>query len=317
MFAAFRSRRTNNQISPDRTVRPSFSEISRLFRYLRPYIKPMGLAVIALMGGTALGLVFPWIIQNLIDSVLATQDIQQLNQITVILIIIFLIRSIFYYFQVYTLSFVGERIVVDLRRQTYNHLLELSLSFYNDRRVGELVSRLASDVTLIRTVLTNNVATVLSQSLTFTGSLVLMLVLNWRLTLFILIIAPIIIMSAAFFGMRLRRLSTVVQDELAESTALAEQALSSVRVVKAFNREAFENQRYGEQIERTFTQTMRMTRLRAAFSPLISFLAFSSLAAILWFGGREVVMQRLTAGALVAFLVYGINIAASLGSFTS
>jgi ATP-binding cassette, subfamily B, bacterial MsbA len=207
--------------------------------------------------------------------------------------------------------------VVDLRRQTYTHLHTLSLRFFSDRRVGELVSRLSSDVTLVRHALTNNVASVLSQSITFAGSLALMLVLNWRLTLFILVLAPVVGVTGALFGRQLRRRSTTVQDQLAEGTATAEEAISGVRVVKAFTREPFEAERYGEQIERAFRAIMSLTRLRAAFGPLISFMGFGALAAVLWFGGREVLAGAITPGTLIAFLVYGANIAGALGSFTS
>ena len=128
---------------------------------------------------------------------------------------------------------------------------------------------------------------------------------------------PLIVASAAVFGAKLRKLSTEVQDQLADSSALAEEALSNARIVKAFTREFFEIERYRYQIERTFQIAMRMTRIRSAFGPLITFLAFSSLTLILWFGGREVLADRLSAGALIAFLVYGINIAGSIGTFTS
>jgi len=183
--------------------------------------------------------------------------------------------------------------------------------------VGELVSRLSSDVTLVRAALTNNVAQVLSQVLTFAGSLVLMLVLNWRLTLFILVLAPLVALAGALFGRQLRKLSTVVQDQLAEGTAMAEEALSGARVVKAFTREGYEADRYGQQMEQAFTATMALTRVRSAFGPLVTFLAFGAMAGVLWFGGREVLAGRLSAGALIAFLVYGINIAGAVGSFTS
>jgi subfamily B ATP-binding cassette protein MsbA len=115
-----------------------------------------------------------------------------MNRITLLLISTFFLRSISYYFQVYILSFVGERIVTDLRSQLYSHLHDLSLRFFAERRTGELLSRISSDVTLVRAALTNNVAIVLGQSVTFLGSLILMLVLNWRLTLFILALAPAI-----------------------------------------------------------------------------------------------------------------------------
>ncbi len=298
-------------------VRPTFSEIQRLFTYLHPYRGRMVFAIISLVFGSALGLLFPWIMQNLVDTVFSKGNRAELNRITLLLLGAFLLRSIFYYLQGISLSYVGERIVADLRSQLYEQLHRLSLRFYTERRVGELVSRLASDVTLVRSALTNNVATVLSQALTFIGSLALMLVLNWRLTLFILILAPLVALSAAMFGARMRRLSTAIQDQLADSSALAEEALNGIRVVKAFEREPFEVKRYVHQVELTFQAAMRMAVIRSAFGPLISFLAFGSLAGILWFGGREVLAGRITAGALIAFLVYGANIGGSVASFTS
>ncbi len=314
MFYPSRRRLNNHK---EKIPRPTIDEARRLFHYLKPYKLRMAIAVIALIFGAALGLVFPWIMQNLVDAVLKKGDYNQLNRITLLLIATFFIRSIFYYFEVYFLSYVGERIVVDLRRDVYSHLHQLSLRFFNDRRVGELVSRLSSDVTLVRTALTNNVATVLSQSLTFIGSLILMLVLNWRLTLVILAVTPVIVASGVLLGARLRKLSTLVQDKLADSNAFAEEAFNAVRVVKAFGRETYEVDRYNLQTEHTFDAVMRLTVIRSAFGPLVSFLGFTALAIILWFGGREVLANRLTAGSLIAFLVYGINIGASLGSFTS
>ena len=317
LFSALRPHRSNSAQSRRQFVRPSVDELRRLFAYLAPYRLRLGIAVAALVCSAALGLVFPWIMQNLVDTVLSQRDLAQLNRITLFLLGTFLVRSIFMYFQYYALAYIGQRIVTDLRKSTYIQLNRLGLGFFAERRVGELVSRLASDVTQVRAVLTNSVAQVLTQSLTFAGSLVLMLVLNWRLTMFILVLAPLLVLSAWYFGRRLRRLSTQVQDQLAESNALAEEALSGVRVVKAFTREPFETGRYGEQVERTFSTMMRMTALRATFAPLLTFMIFAALAAILWFGGREVLAERLTAGSLVAFLIYGLNIASAMGSFAN
>lgn len=317
MFSNFRSSRSTPAEEKKHLKPPSINEIRRLISYLKPYKGPMAIATTALLLGSGIGLIFPLLVQNLVNTVLAQGSLIQLAQITLVLIGVFLIRAVFYYFQTYWLSYVGERIIVDLRTEIYQHLQLLSVRFYTDRRIGELISRLSSDVTVVRTALTNNIATVLSQTITFAGSLVLMLILNWQLTLFILILAPIVILSAAIFGARLRKLSTQVQDQLASSTAVAEEALNNIRIVKAFTREPFEVKRYAENVNMTFRATMRATVWRSAFGALVTFLGFASLALILWFGGREVLLGRLTTGSLIAFLVYGINIAASLGSFTT
>jgi subfamily B ATP-binding cassette protein MsbA len=297
-------------------IPPSRDQILRLFRYLRPYWGAMSIAFIALIVGSALGLVFPWIMQNLVDAVLGRGDLAELNRITGFLIATFLIRSVFYYFQGYYLTYAGERVLIDLRRATYAHLHRLSVRFFADRRTGELISRLASDVTLVRGALTGSLVSALGQAITLIGSVALMLALNWRLSLFILAIVPVIVAGGAYFGARMRKLSTEVQDQVADSSAIAEEAIGNVRVVKAFAREPFEVQRYGQQLDRTFSAVMRQNVLRSAFGPLMTFLGFGAMAAVLWFGGREVLEGRLTAGSLIAFLVYGINIAGALGTFT-
>jgi ATP-binding cassette, subfamily B, bacterial MsbA len=317
MFSTFRDARPRLNISNQPYIRPSPAQLKRMFAYLRPYRGYMFIAVVSLTFGAATGLVFPWIIQSLVDTVLAKGDLAELNHIALLLIGTFFVRSIFYYFQGYSLNFVGERVVVDLRRQVYEHLHRLSLRFYADRRVGELVSRLSSDATVVRTALTSNVAVVLNQLLTFLGSLVLMAALNWRLTLFVLVLAPLVAVSSAIFGRRLRGLATGVQDQVAEGTAAAEEALGEMRIVKAFTREPYEVGRFGDLMEHVFAAAMRLAVYRSAFAPLITFFAFSTVGGILWFGGREVLAGRLTGGALIAFLVYAINIATSLGAFTN
>ncbi len=209
----------------------------RLLSYLKPYSGRMFVALFALMISAGIGLIFPLIVQRLINTIFENGSQTQLNQITVFLIGMFFIRGIFSYIESYQLAYIGERIVVDLRTQTYEHMQTLSLRFYSDRRVGELISRLSSDVTVVRTALTSNIAMLLGQVVTFIGSLALMIWLNWQLTLLILVLAPILIISAVYFGTRLQKLSTAVQDRLAESTAVAQEALSNIRIVKAFTRE--------------------------------------------------------------------------------
>jgi subfamily B ATP-binding cassette protein MsbA len=296
---------------------PDATELRRLLRYQRPYLRRMALALVALGFSAGLALTFPWMLQNLINAVFVRQEMGELNHITAILLAIFLLRAAFGYLENYELTFVGESIIRDLRLELYTHLNLLGLRFYADRRVGELISRLSSDVILVRTALTSSITVFLYQLLNFVGSLAVMLWLNSRLTLFILALAPAFMLLGRLFGRRLQRMSTGVQDRLAESTALAEQALGAVRVVKAFGREPYEIERYGGKIAQTFDLTMQLAILRAAFGPLLSFLSFSALAMILWFGGGEVLQGRLSVGQLIAFLAYGLNIASSMGAFTN
>jgi subfamily B ATP-binding cassette protein MsbA len=290
--------------------------LRRLLGYVKPYRGRLALALAAMVVTSVIGLVFPFVIQTMIDGVLMTGDLTALNRITLALIALFVLRFAFGYVQRFNLDYAGERIVIDLREQVYGHLHSLSISFFNERRSGEILSRLASDVTLVRTALTNNIAAVLSQTVTLVGALAIVIALNWRMTLFILALAPPMAVLAALFGIYVRRKSTDVQDQLAGSSTIAEETLQNMRVVKSFVREDYEVRRYRGAMDRTFAAALGLTRLRAAFGPLIMSILFIGIASLLWIGGREVVAGRLTAGGLTSFLFYMVFIAGSFGLFT-
>jgi ATP-binding cassette, subfamily B, bacterial MsbA len=285
----------------------------RLFGYLKPYWGRMGLALLALLASSGFGLGFPLVIVRLLDSVTKAKSFAPLNQLALLLVGIFLLQAVFTSVQSYLLSYIGEHIVFDLRTSLYNQLQKLSLSFYSSRRVGDIVSRLSSDVTQMRTMLTNNLTGFLSQVLTLIGSIVIVLTMNARLTLFILALVPILIGIAAVFGSRLQKASTLIQDQLADSTVVAEEGLQGIRVVKSFGREEYEIQRYHNAMEKTFRASLQMSVYSSAFAALMMFLGFSTIAAIMWYGGREVISGHLTLAMITGFLMYGISIAASLG----
>jgi subfamily B ATP-binding cassette protein MsbA len=288
----------------------------RLIGYARPYLPQLGIALFALILTTAVDLAYPPIVQMLIDSVITQKNYDLLNRIAGGLALIFTLRFFAGYGQQYFLSYMGERIVVDLRKQLYAHLHTLSLRFFTERRVGEIVSRLASDVTMVRSVLTGNVATFISQSLIFVGAITIVIILNWRMTLFLLAIAPPMAIFATVFGRFLRKISTEVQDQVAATSTIADEVFQAVRVVKSFVREPFEIKRYQTAAEGAFEAAMRLTRVRSVFGPLMYTLTFLAMAGVLWYGGREVIAGRLTAGGLASFLFYLIFIGASVGSFT-
>ena len=289
----------------------------RLLSYLRAYKFRLFLATIGLILASALSLVFPAVIQRVIDSVFEDADGALLDAITVALLAVFVFRSLASFIQNYNLNFVGERIVVDLRCQLYAHLQTLSIRYYADRRVGELISRISSDVTVVRTVLTGNVSTFLQQSLTLVGSIAIMFYLNWRLTMFIVVLMPIIVGVAFVLGGAIRRTSTRVQDEIAGATVVAEEVFQNIREVKSFVREGYEIRRYNQAIAVAFRAAVKLLTVRSIFGPIIGFFAFSGLALILWFGGREVLDGRLSPGELISFLIYGMTVAASFAGVIS
>lgn len=289
----------------------------RLFGYLKPYMGRMALAILALLLSTGFGLAFPALIMRLLDSVTSTGTTRQLNLLAGALIGLFLLQAAFNFLQSYLLAYIGERIVLDLRTSLYSHLQQLSLDFYAKRRVGDLVSRLSSDVTQMRTMLTSNLTSLLSQVVTLVGSIVIVFTLNARFTFFILALLPVLIGIAVVFGRRITRGSTQLQDELATSTVVAEEGLQGIRVVKSFGREGYETQRYRGAMQQTFLAALRMAVFNSLFGAVMMFLGFSTIAAIMWYGGREVLAGRLTLSMITGFLIYGLSIAASLGGLGS
>lgn len=296
-------------------------KLFRLIGYLRPYIPRLIIAVVALLFSAGLSLVFPAVIgggvgpvRGLMDTVSNGQSTEQLDDIALALLGVFLLRSFTSFIETYNLNFVGERMVVDIRKQLYARLQDMSLKFFADRRVGELVSRISSDVTVMRTALTNNLTTLLQQILILVGSIAIMFVINMRLSMFILIMIPVIAAFMMAFGFYLRRVSTEVQDEIAGSTVVAEEVMQNIREVKSFVREPYEIERYASAIDRAFRAAVKLLRIRSVFGPVGAFLGFGGLAMIVWFGGREVIAGRLTTGELVTFLIYGLTVAGSFGS---
>jgi ATP-binding cassette, subfamily B, bacterial MsbA len=284
----------------------------RLSGYLKPHWRRMALAFLALLLSSGFGLAFPLIIVRLLDSVTQAKDYGPLDTLALVLVGIFLAQAAFSAVQSYLMAYVGEHIVYDLRSSVYAQLQRLSLDFYAKRRVGDMVSRLSNDVTQMRTMLTTNLATMVTQAVTLVGAIAIVLSLDARLTLFILALVPVLIGVAMVFGKRVQKVSTRLQDQLAASMVVAEEGLQAVRVVKSFGREEYETGRYKSATERTFRAALHMAGYQSIFTAVMMFLGFGSIAAILWFGGREVIAGQLSLAMITGFLMYGMTIAMSL-----
>ncbi len=312
MFQGRRRRSTEDRPTPDTPV-----NWRRLWGYLKPYRGRMALAISALAVSSAMGLTFPLVIVRLLDSVLKQQDLTQLNWLTLALIGVFFVQASFTLVQSYTLNFVGEHIVLDLRAQLYRHLQSLSLGFFANRRIGEILSRISSDVTQVRTLLTNNSTQLLSNIVSLIGSVVIVFLLNPRLVIFVLVLMLAIVGVAVGYGRSLQRMSTKVQDSLADSTVAVEEGLQGIRIVKSFTNENHEVNRYQGFLQTTLQVALKLALYRATFGGLMAFLGFGAVAAILWFSGREVLAGRLEFSTISGFLIYSIAIATSLGGLSS
>jgi len=297
--------------------RESLYTYRRLLKYVRPYSKWMIISIIALLFSVGLGLVLPLVIKNLVDVMLVDNDMSTLNQVAVGLMGVFVLQAVFSFVHQLTLAFVGERAIADIRIQLYSHLQRLSLTFYANRRTGEIVSRMTSDVALLQQAITTDLVGLLRQGLTLIGAAVLLFVLNWQLTAVILIAIPIMSLTMVALGRTIREASKDVQDSLAEAANVLEETTSGIRIVKSFAREKYEIGRFTEKANDTFEAAMRRAKIRAVLSPIIGFMAFASITFTLWYGGYQVMQGNLTAGGLVAYLVYTMMVATPVASLAT
>ncbi|MGQ9550268.1 MAG: ABC transporter ATP-binding protein [Roseiflexus sp.] len=310
------NRRSRNSQRAVDAIPVSIVDWRRLLRYLQPYRRHMLGALLALAGASAINLGFPLVIVQLLEAVLQQGNQTLLTNLTLALIVLFFAQAFLTFLQGYVLNIVGERIVLDMRVQLYRHLHNLSLSFFANRRVGEIVSRISSDVTQVRSILTNNVTQFLSSIVALFGAIIIVFLLNPRLVGFVLVLAISVVTVAVVFGRWLQRFSTRVQDELADATVAVEEGLQGVRVVKSFVRESYETERYEQAMQRTLKAALRLALLRSAFGGLMAFLGFSGIAAILWFSGSEVLAGRMSFATISGFLIYAITIGTSLAQLS-
>jgi subfamily B ATP-binding cassette protein MsbA len=290
---------------------------SRLLGYVRPYRWWMIAALISMFFATSVGLLLPLAVGQMVNSITDQGAQLQLNQVALALIGVIAVQAIFTLVQTYALAFVGERVVSDLRVQAYTRLQALSLSFFNSRRTGEITSRITNDVTLLQASVTSNVATLLQNIVQFIGAIALMLTVSWQLSSLALLLVPAVTVLGMVFGRMLRRISTQVQDRLAESSSVLEETVAGVRVVQSFAREPYEVGRFSAAVEATFAMAMRRARVRAIFQPLVSIAAWSVMVGVLWLGGQLVLSGQMRPGDLISFMLYAGTIGGAMATFSS
>ena len=286
----------------------------RLFGYLRPELPRFLVALVGLVIGSGLSLLMPLVVAGLVSAVVAGGDGAGLDRLIAGLLVLFLAQSAGGFVQTWLLGVTGERIVARMRGQLFERLVTLSLDFHAARRLGELVSRLSSDVTLVRTMLTQTTTQLLSSVIGLVGSVIILFTLSPELLLVALLLAPALIAVAFVFGRPLQRVSTQVQDAIAHSTVTAEEALGGIRVVKSYVREDFETRRYGSDLSGVVGAGSRLALWRAGFGAVMGFLGFGAIGVLLWYTGHRVIDGTLAIGTLTGFLLYGVTIGGSLAT---
>lgn len=296
----------------NKSIKSLWLTLKQIFALSKPYRLRFYTATVAALIASAVWLTVPLGLRELLDAVFESGNNELLNWLAMGLFGLFVLQAAFSFFGNYHLEWVGERVVTDLRKNVYEHLHRLGFKFFAERRLGEITSRLTNDVGSIRTALTDSLPQLLTITFSLIGSVSLMVVLNWRLSMVIFVTVPFVTLATRYFGQKIRLLSKDIQDELADSTAVAEDALGAVRLVKAFVREDYEVRRYKEAVEKLFTTARRKVVLTQLFWSGVGIMFMSTLVIIFWYGGKEVLADRLTAGDLVAFIIYALNISRSI-----
>ncbi|MEX2362720.1 MAG: ABC transporter ATP-binding protein, partial [Balneolaceae bacterium] len=295
-----------------RSVKSLWKTLRQIFALSKPYRTRFYAATISVLIASGIWLTVPLGLRELLDAVFEAGNSELLNLLAIGLLILFVLQAAFSFFGNYHLEWVGERVITDLRKNVYEHLHRLGFKFFAERRLGEITSRLTNDVGSIRTALTDSLPQLLTITFSLIGSVSLMVVLNWRLSMVIFVTVPFVTIATRYFGQKIRVLSRGIQDELADSTAVAEDALGAVRLVKAFVREDYEVSRYQDAVEKLFKTARRKMVLTQLFWAGVGIMFMSTLVIIFWYGGQEVLAGRLTAGDLVAFIIYALNISRSI-----
>ena len=281
----------------------------RLMKYIRPYTKQLAAAVACIVLAAGANLYMPWIIKDMIDKVLMERDMAMLNLIAGGIIVVFFFRGIFYYGQSYLVSFVGQRVVIDIREALFEKFQRMPLAYFDRHQTGEIMSYVTNDVQALQNALVDKLIEFVTEASILIGSIVLMFYLDWKLTLITLITVPLVGQAMKIFGRKLKKSGTVIQERLADINSLLQESIAAVRVVKSFVRERYEIERFRGQNELNFQAEMKNVQLSSLLTPTVEFLAAITVTIILWIGGYEVVQGEITAGSLVAFLTYAVNLA--------
>ncbi|HIU63845.1 MAG TPA: lipid A export permease/ATP-binding protein MsbA [Candidatus Avacidaminococcus intestinavium] len=280
----------------------------RILSYIKPYIGRLIAAAICTALAAAGNLYVPWIIKDVIDQVLTDKNATLLNAIAIGIVVIFFIRGVCFYGQNYLMSYVGERVIIDIRGAVYQKLQRLSVSFYDKNKTGTIMSYVTNDVSALQSAMVQNTIDMITEGCVLIGSIAAMFYLDWKLTLFTFCTFPAVLWLMDFFGKRIRRSGRKIQECTAEITSVLQETIASSRVIKSFVREEYEIERFREQNIANFRANMKNAQLMALLTPVIELVAAIGVTAIIWYGGHGVINGDLTAGSLVAFLVYAVNI---------
>ena len=280
----------------------------RILSYIKPYMHRLIFAMFCTIMAAAGNLYIPWIIKDMIDEVLADKNGTMLNWIAASIIAIFVVRGLFWYGQNYLMSYIGQSVIIDIRAAVFKKLQRLSVSFYDKNKTGTIMSYVTNDVNALQSAMVENTIEMITEGFILIGSVVAMIYLDWRLTLFTVCTFPVVLWFMEFFGKKIRKTGGRIQECTADITSVLQESVASARVIKSFVREDYEVDRFDVENRANFRANMKNAQLMATLTPVVELVAAIGVTMIIWYGGNNVINGTITAGSLIAFLTYAVNI---------
>ncbi len=295
------------------------NNIRRIYQYVKPYRRRFLLAIICMILHAFLTVFFVRVFQELLEAIISDISVEEgglvtLSIIATGLLLIYFFKGIIYYGQKYLSKYVSHKVMRDLRNDLYTHLQNLSLSFYNASKTGEIISRVTNDVKVLEDAIVKSTVSLIYETLTVIGGFIYLLYLNYRLTIFLLIIFPLIILIVVNLNKKIRNKSREVQMKIADVSDILQETLAAIRVVKSFGREEYEQKRFSRENQANFEATVKNSQYKAALSPLVEFSSALGFTLVLWFGGLEVMRGTMRPAELIAFFTMLITLSNPLRS---
>lgn len=306
----------------------SIRQVMRLLAYLKPYRTKFYLGLACLILSSVSSFLFPLLMGRLIGTGAQTSQAGKMvpneildifptdiNTVALTLLAVLFVQSIFSFFRINWFVEVAEKGLADIRRDTYHKLITLPMNFFSQRRVGELNSRLSSDLSQIQDAITTTLAEMIRQVIIFTGGIIFLILVSGKLTLMLLAVLPVLVAIAVIFGRFIRKLSRQAQDKLAESNTIVEETLQGISNVKAFVNEAFEVSRYNKSIREVVKIAMRGAKFRGVFASFIIFCLFGTIVSVVWYGSHLVQAGEISIASMFTFILLSTFVGAAMGSF--
>ena len=294
-----------------RSGKRNLAVLRRLAPYLRPYRKQILGFLLSLGTGAAAVLAMGLGLKYLVDEGFAKTDPGLLDQALVALFVVVLVMAGATYARFYLISWIGERVATDLRRVVFNHVVGLSVSFFETTKIGEILSRLTTDTTVLQSMVGSSISMALRHAIMLVGGFAMLMWTSLALTGPIFLVVPMIVVPIVVFGRRVRRLSRLAQDRIAETGGFAEESLNNVRTVQAFSHEVIDRGSYADLAEGAFDTSMDRVRARATLNFWVILLMFGAVGVMIWVGGHKVLAGTVTAGEMSAFIFYALVMARS------